>query len=180
LRNTTLIAAVLLAPLAIAAPGRDLEHSQFLDQGFDAGVPKPATLTVGRELRAELETVLGHRFGQIRVRYWQSRGRTGWILDEIGKTEPITVGVGVEGGRITNVQVLEFRESRGWEVRYPFFTDQFAGAVLDGSSGLDRHIDGITGATLSVSAVSKVARLALILDRQVRHAAALRSRAEGS
>ncbi|HEY5665797.1 MAG TPA: FMN-binding protein, partial [Gammaproteobacteria bacterium] len=34
----------------------------------------------------------------------------------------------------------------------------------------DRAIDGITGATLSVKAMNKVVRIALLLDRRVRGA----------
>ena len=60
-------------------------------------------------------------------------------------------------------KVLVFRESRGWEVRHPFFTDQFRDAGLTGELALDRNIDGISGATLSVRALSRLARLALYL-----------------
>ena len=40
-------------------------------------------------------------------------------------------------------------------------------AIVLWSGGLDKHIDGITGATLSVWAVTHVAELALYLSRQV-------------
>jgi hypothetical protein len=68
---------------------------------------------------------------------------------------------------ILDVKVLIFRESRGWEVRYPFFTDQFKDATLTAERNLDRKIDGISGATLSVNALTKLARLALFLDSYV-------------
>ena len=89
------------------------------------------------------------------------------MLEEIGKELPITIGVTIRDGSITNVKVLEFRESRGWEVKYPFFTDQFRDASLDKKHRLDRDIDGITGATLSVSAVTRIARVALILHENI-------------
>jgi hypothetical protein len=63
--------------------------------------------------------------------------------------------------------VLAFRESRGWEIRYPFFTDQFSGLTLAPDGYLSKPIDGITGATLSVRAVERVTRLALWLNAQV-------------
>jgi Na+-translocating ferredoxin:NAD+ oxidoreductase RnfG subunit len=44
-------------------------------------------------------------------------------------------------------------------------TDQFNDVRLDGGDELDRQIDGITGATLSVNAVTRVVRLALFLYR---------------
>jgi hypothetical protein len=61
-----------------------------------------------------------------------------------------------------------FRESRGWEVKYPFFTDQFARIGLTGEGELDRQIDGITGATLSVQAMKRMARVALRLHDESR------------
>ena len=101
----------------------------------------------------------------LRVRYWHRDRRTAWILDEIGKERPITVGIVVEDDAASMVRVLEFRESRGWEVRYHFFTDQFNDVRLDRGDELDRQIDGITGATLSVNAVTRAVRLALFLYR---------------
>jgi uncharacterized protein with FMN-binding domain len=97
------------------------------------------------------------------VRYWGDAGRSAWILEEVGKEQPITVGLVVSDGRIERVKVLVFRESRGWEVRHPFFTDQFRDTGLTGERDLDRDIDGISGATLSVRALKKLARLALYL-----------------
>ncbi|RME64612.1 MAG: FMN-binding protein, partial [Alphaproteobacteria bacterium] len=67
----------------------------------------------------------------------------------------------VDDGRLESVEVLIYRESRGWEIRYPFFRDQFVGARLGADLALDQDIDGISGATLSVRAMQKMARLAL-------------------
>lgn len=98
------------------------------------------------------------------MRYWRDLERTVWILEEIGKTQPITTGISVRSGEIERVQVLIYRESHGWEVRYPFFTDQFRGMSLEADQTLSEHVDGISGATLSVRALTTLARLALRLD----------------
>ena len=153
---------------AQASPGQYLTRSQFLQQVFGEAPIDSSSFIVDSELREQIEDVLNHRFDRLRVRYWRDGDTTAWVLDEIGKTEPITIGVAVEHGRVHSVRVLEFRESRGWEVRYPFFTDQFRGAGLDSDTTIDRSIDGITGATLSVTAVDKIVRLALIFDERVR------------
>jgi hypothetical protein len=99
----------------------------------------------------------------MRIRYWQQNERSAWILNEIGKEQPITFGVVIDAGKVAHVKVLAFRESRGWEIRYPAFTRQFSNAALVGLE-LDRHIDGVSGATLSVWAMTAVTRLALYLD----------------
>jgi len=114
-----------------------------------------------------VKKILGHRYPFLRVRYWRKHQRSVWILQETGKEQPITAGLVVNHGRLERIKVLVYRESRGWEVRYPFFTDQFKDARLAKTGNLDRHIDGISGATLSVRAMKKLATLALYLDAEL-------------
>lgn len=147
--------------------GRYIDTRDYIRGEFPGGIPDPQVLWVTGPLREKVEQILGHRFGSLRVRYWFGGTKSVWVLDEIGKELPITIGVTVDGGAITNLRVLEFRESRGWEVRYPFFTDQFNNAKLLTGDKLDRKIDGITGATLSVGAVTRIAKVALILHDNV-------------
>ena len=90
-----------------------------------------------------------------------------WILDTLGRTGIITAGIVIQRGRVERVEVLVFRERRGQGVQAASFTRQFEGAALTDRGGLDRRIDGITGATISVRAVTNLARLALYLDRRV-------------
>lgn len=169
---TWILLATALPAIAgtVGHAGRYLDTGEYVQSAFPAGVPEASTLWVTGELRESVENVLGHRLAALRVRYWLDGEKSVWVLDEIGKELPITIGVAVEGNAIANVRVLEFRESRGWEVRYPFFTDQFTAAKLDADGRLDRHIDGITGATLSVRAVTKVAKVALLMHDNVKNA----------
>ena len=161
-----LFIGMLIAATAVADGGRYLEKDAFLGAAFTKSQPEKDTLWVNDELRTSIEAVLGHRFALMRVHYWHDGVSTAWILEEKGKEEPIMIGVSIENGTIGMVRVLEFRESRGWEVRYPFFTDQFSGARLKRDRSIDKHIDGITGATLSVAAVSRVVQLALFLHAE--------------
>lgn len=124
-------------------------------------------LWISGEVRDTAERILQHKPGSLRTRYWQRDRRTAWILEEIGKEQPITVGIIIDKDRIEAVKVLIFRESRGWEVKYPFFTNQFKQAKLDSGLELNTDIDGITGATLSVRALKKLSRLALYFHQQV-------------
>jgi hypothetical protein len=126
------------------------------------------TLWINKAQRDQVEKILNHSFSQIRIRYWGQGSRTGWIFEEIGKELPITVGVIVEDEKIVDLTVLEYRESRGGEVVYPFFTGPVnAASLTQGKTyGLDKPIDGITGATMSVRALKKVATLALYCHQQ--------------
>lgn len=121
-------------------------------------------LWLTNDQRQAAADILGHSFNALRVRYWAQGKRTAWILDEIGKEQPITMGIVIEDKRIQLIRILAYRESRGGEIRHPFFTEQFNQLMLEQDakkSQLDGKIDGITGATLSVRAVKKVAALAL-------------------
>jgi hypothetical protein len=141
----------------------------FLLEVFPPQPPEPRVVWIAGDLKQQVKRVMGHRLSQLRVRYWARNGRTAWILEEIGKVEPITAGFVVEGGKIERVKILIYRENRGWEVRYPAFTDQFRNAGIGDPDDLDldRGIDGITGATLSVRAITRLAQLALVLDAKV-------------
>lgn len=139
------------------------EPTAFLDEAFSGAVPQPGVVWLTGERKDRIHDILGHDYGSLRIRYWGDARRSAWILDEIGKEHPITTGLVVRDGRIELIRVLIFRESRGWEVRYPFFTDQFRQAGLNDEGRLDREIDNISGATLSVRALKKLARMALYL-----------------
>lgn len=154
-----------LAP-TLSARGVYQTPEAFLAEAFDGNPPKPAVIWLTGEKRKVVTEILQHRPDRLRVRYWARDGRSAWILEEIGKEKPITVGIVIENGRITRIRVLIFRESRGDEVRHAFFTRQFDQAGLAPGHRLDRPIDGISGATLSVRALTKLARVALYLDRQ--------------
>jgi intein/homing endonuclease len=139
----------------------------FLNEAFDGKVPLMQSLVIDNEVRKEAERILRHGYGVDRVNYWSEGNRTIWILEEIGRYRPITVGLIVSNGKIETIRVLIFRESHGWEVQHAFFTDQFKGLSLDAGNELTANIDGISGATLSVNALRSLARLALYFDAQV-------------
>jgi hypothetical protein len=163
---------LLVAPVNLPATGTYQEPEAFLAEVFAGNPPPPKVLWIKKTLREPIKEIMGRGFGSLRVRYWAQDGRVAWILEEIGKDLPITTGLVVNNGKLERIKVLVFRESRGWEVRHAFFTDQFNDATLSSNYELDRHIDGISGATLSVRALTKLARLALFLSQQVKTDAA--------
>ena len=142
-----------------------LEPSKFISQSFEAE-PQQKVLWLTKDLKASIKQILGHDYKGLRIRYWQHGARTAWILEEIGKVKPITTGFVLEGDAMLQMQVLIYRESHGWEVRYPFFTEQFNGLQLDEKKQLNKKVDGISGATLSVNALTRLSRLALHLHRE--------------
>ncbi len=159
--------ALLISSLAsnVYADVQYLTPEQFLAEAFVAGVPKPELLWLTKDIAQQSEKILGHAPMQLRQHYWRIGDKSVWIFDEIGKEEPITAGFVISAGKISQVRVLTYRESRGWEVRYPAFLKQYQGVELQPDNYLNRNIDGISGATLSVNAMNRMARLALYFDR---------------
>ncbi len=167
LRYCLITLFVILAIPAAAARGIYQQPAEFINDIHGGSPPKPKVIWITKALRKDVRTILGHDLSALRVRYWEQNSRTSWILEDVGKEEPITVGIVVHRNVVETIKVLIYRESRGSEVRYPFFTDQFQGAQLGANKRLDRHIDGISGATLSVRALTKLARLALFLHEHL-------------
>lgn len=139
----------------------------FLDQTFSGDVPTATNIWLTAQKKQVISSILQHSPSFIRVKYWQHESKTAWILSEVGKEKPITVGVVIDDGKIQQLKVLTFRESRGWEVKHNFFTRQFDHVGLNQERRLDKSIDGISGATLSVRALKKIARIALYLEQQL-------------
>ncbi len=156
-----------LAVASIAATEASAPSETFLTQTFAGSAPSPSVHWMTTENRQVASKILGHDYRHLRQRYWERDGRTAWIVEEIGKEQPITVGIVVAADGIEALQVLVYREDRGGEVRFAFFTDQFEGARLESDLRLSRRIDGISGATLSVRALTSLSRLALYLHGQV-------------
>ncbi len=73
------------------------------------------------------------------------------ITEEIGKFHPFTFIVGVTpNGKINNVAVLVYRESRGGEIARKRFLYQFIGKSLKNPIRINKDIINVTGATMSV------------------------------
>ncbi len=138
-------------------------HAEFLNRAFSGSPPGPGIIWLSGERKTMVRQLLGHDYPALRLRYWCQNNRSAWVLEEIGKDLPITVGIVVDNDYIKSLRVLTYRENRGGEVATPAFTNQFNHVSLDSSGDLDTHIDGISGATLSVQALSRLAAIALYL-----------------
>lgn len=139
--------------------------SEFIAGNFGGKLPTARALKLSATHQAMMKRFLGHSYKPSTIRYWSQGGTFVVILDEVGKTQPITTGFVVKGGKMEQVKVLIYRESHGFEVSRSSFTNQFRKASLTSEGKLDRRIDGIAGATLSVRALSGLARVALYFDR---------------
>jgi Na+-translocating ferredoxin:NAD+ oxidoreductase RnfG subunit len=147
-------AAVAFASHCYAVQYLTLEQAQALM--FSEArefVATPVKLT--REQSKEIERLSGIAVRSAEQAVWVARaeGRTlGWfIVDEvIGKHELITYAVALAAdGSVRQIEVLEYRETYGYEIRNPNWRRQFVGKRQGDTLKLDQDIRNITGATLS-------------------------------
>ena len=90
------------------------------------------------------------------------------ILDNaIGKVKPITFLTLFDPDfRINNIRIVKYREQYGGEIENKNWLDQFIGKNVDSNYELDDGIDGISGATISVKAISKgIKRTAFLIHK---------------
>lgn len=86
---------------------------------------------------------------------WQARTgdqALGWLVVDqvIGKSDAITYAVALDAdGVVTGIDVLEYRETHGSEIRLPAWRKQFVGKTAHDPIRLDADIRNISGATLS-------------------------------
>jgi electron transport complex protein RnfG len=168
------IALCAVAPQAIAAKYMTVEQAQAAIFPFaDEYVVKQLQLTP--QQIQEIEKLSGVKTRSTQPQVWmaQTKGKlAGWFFVDqvIGKHELITYALGIKpDGSIQQLQVLEYLENYGSQVRYPNWRDQFVGKTVKNPVTIETDIENISGATLSSRHLTDGIRRLLFL-----HQAALR------
>lgn len=102
---------------------------------------------------------------------WQVNGGGWFIVDEVyGKHEFITYAVGVTSkGAVSGIEIMDYRESYGGQVRDPQWRVQFTGKTKAAPLKLDEDIKNMSGATLSSRHIAEGVRRALALHDVALH-----------
>ena len=153
----------VLGSLAVAAGGGEL-LPDFINDALGTNAVRRA-LVLDEAAGTEVLRIMDGNDPETRVAYWQAAASTAWILQGRGRTGVFTAGFVVYEGRIVDCRVLEYHESHGRAIKSKRFLRQFRNAGLRDDRQLDRRIDGVTGATISVKSITNLARLALFLDQ---------------
>ncbi|MCK6373931.1 MAG: FMN-binding protein [Zoogloea sp.] len=91
-----------------------------------------------------------------------------YVDDVIGKVEWITYAMAIGAdGTLRSVEILEYRETHGFEVRTPGWRKQFAGRRADTPFHFGEDIKNITGATLSCAHLTAGVQRLLALHAQL-------------
>ncbi len=148
-----------------ASAERSPAENEYISSVFNGSPPPIKKILIKGELKIGMKSIMGSTYRKLRIKYWEKDLKTLWILESIGKYEPITAGFVLSKCKILDAKVLVYREQIGWEVKYPSFLKQFNGATLGDNLKLKENIDGISGATLSVRSMDRMARAALLLHQ---------------
>lgn len=98
----------------------------------------------------------------------QGGKQVGWFfIDEVvGKHEFITYALGTTlDGHVTGIEILDYRETYGFQVREASWRQNFQGKSLADPLTLDSDVPNITGATLSCRNVTNGVKRLLALQR---------------
>lgn len=129
----------------------------------------PANVKLTAEQRRAIEKASGVRVRSPDVRVWRVTGRGWFIVDEvIGKHDYITYAAGLNAdGSVQGIEILEYRETYGGEIRDERWRRQFAGKTIRDPLKLGGDIGNISGATLSCRHVTDGVKRLLALHEIV-------------
>jgi len=141
-------AAVLAAPAYATSYLTVAEAQQLL---FPGVALSESPVTLSEEQQRQIAARSGVPVTSSQLRAWRAPDGGWFLLDEvIGKHERIGYALGLAAdGRVLGVEILDYREAYGFEVRNARWRAQFVGKRATDPVALDKDIRNISGATLS-------------------------------
>ena len=149
--------AAMVAPAAMATVYLTPEQAiGAIFPGRSAESFKASTLKLTKDQRKAVTAGSGLSVRDQEIRVWTASDGSQMYVDQVvGKHEFITFGVGIgPDGKVRGVEILEYKETYGGEVRRPDWRKQFQGKKLGDGFKLGKDIMNISGATLSSRSVT--------------------------
>ena len=189
-QSKLIVAAATVVATALPAAPADASVYLSSDAALHAVFPQAQSFEALPVLlpdaqRQEVEKLAGVQAGHGLLRAWVARAADGVVghvfIDEVvGREDFITYAVGIDaGGKLRPVEILEYRESHGGEIRNKRWLAQFSGRSTPQELRFGTDIKNISGATLSSEHVTAGVRRILAIW-QAMHAAAATPAAAGS
>jgi Na+-translocating ferredoxin:NAD+ oxidoreductase RnfG subunit len=115
-----------------------------------------AFMTLTNEQTSAIESRSGVHVRTAQVQAWKSSDGSYFIVDQaIGKHELFTIALGLTAtGQVKAVEILDYKESYGYEIRNEAWRKQFTGKAAKDTLRLGDNIKNISGATLSCQHVT--------------------------
>lgn len=141
--------AVTIPVASYAKVYLSLEQAQKLIFGPVIFTPKPQVLSLELQAKMRQESSVSHAFQGNQI--WRTPDGGWFVVDEVvGKHEMITYAIGIHpDGRIKQIEILEYKESYGFEVSEASWREQFVGKSVGSTLKLNQDIQNVSGATLS-------------------------------
>ncbi|TXI09707.1 MAG: FMN-binding protein [Rhizobium sp.] len=149
------LAAIAAVSPAYAVTYLSVEQAQALM--FPNTLLTPVTFMLTAEQISAVEHASGVKVFAPQIQAWRSADGGWFLLDQvIGKHELISYALALDSsGTIKQVEILDYRESYGGEIRVPAWRKQFVGKRAGAPLVLDDDIKNISGATLSCRHVTE-------------------------
>lgn len=130
---------------------------------------RKGTLRLSPEQKQLVQARIGWKFPEESFEVYI--GETGTTVDgyamvhnTIGKHKPMTYMVGVDNqGRVTNVELMVFREAKGSEIGRKRFMVQYEDKTVWDPIKINKDIVNVSGATMSVRSLSAGVKRVLVL-----------------
>jgi len=144
-----LIPAAIVSTATYGATYLTVEQAQAAI--FPGAQLTQAPVTLTKEQASAIEKKSGVNVRKNEVRLWKSSDGGSFIVDEVvGKHEFFTIAVGLNAdGSVKQIEIMDYKESYGYEVRNEAWRKQFAGKTSAAPLKLTDDIKNISGATLS-------------------------------
>ena len=147
--------------ITLAGPIQDASEKYILEQfQMDAKI-EIHTLKLEKKIKSKIQVLSKQKFYRDKLYYWKisendSTIAYAFIDNVIGKSMPITfmVILGINGN-IIKTTIIKYREAYGSEIKNLGWLAQFNNRNNQSSYIVDKDIDGISGATISVNSISK-------------------------
>ena len=141
-----IVAGRLPASAAVYLSADDAAHELFPGVAL---APERIALTDAQAKQIEERSGMKVRRPTVELRKGPA-GELFFVDRVLGKHEEIVYALGVDGaGKIVGVEILEYYETYGGEIRKPEWRAQFVGKSAQNRLALGAGIDNISGATLS-------------------------------
>jgi len=125
--------------------------------------------SIPSNVKKEIQNTLKQKFFRDKIYYWSIKHSDGVdfaLMDNvIGKSMPITfIVVFNDTGEVKYSSLIKYREAYGGEVKSKAWLNQFNGMRQDSVYKFPDNIAGISGATMSVSSMTRgIGKLSLLL-----------------
>ena len=160
--------------LAVTAPPGQVCAKEYLSIEqvkqvmFSGEVFTKIEINIPEMIKEKMRKESGVRHVYLQKHLWQSSQGSWLLIDEVvGKHEMILYAVGINNkGKIQGVEILEYNESYGEQIREKKWLQQFEGKHVSEPVRFSQEIKNITGATLSSKHVTNGVQRLLVLYRE--------------